>query len=70
MTSTNAYGSEEFDIELKGDGFEVKPKEVSDESIVLMSVTYDNDAQTLTYTIKDTTGAYVTYIFKKGTRKI
>ncbi len=35
MTSTNAYGSEEFDIKLKGDGFEVKPKEVSDESIVL-----------------------------------
>lgn len=68
MTSTNSIASEEFDIELKGDGFEVKQKGQSD---VFMSVKYDKDAQTLSYTIKDaTSGTELNYVLKKGSATI
>ncbi|MCR4604580.1 MAG: hypothetical protein K5639_01110 [Eubacterium sp.] len=63
MTSTNAVTSEEFDIELKGNGFEVKQK---GQSAVFMSVTYDKDKQTLSYKIKDASGNEVEYVMKKG----
>ena len=64
LTSTNITGTLEFDMELKSDGFELKQKGQSD---VFCSVKYDKDAKTLTYAVKDASGATVTSVMKKGT---
>ena len=63
MVSESALSSDEFDIERKADGFEVKQKGKSE---IFMSVKYDADAQTLTYSVEDGQGGTVTQVMKKG----
>ena len=66
ITSTNATSSEEFTMELKSNGFEVKEKGKSE---VFFSVEYDKSKQTLSYKL-NMSGTEATYVMKKGTAEI
>ena len=63
LSSTNATGTLEFDMDLKSNGFELKQK---GQSNVFASVEYDKDAGTLTFSASDASGT-AKYIMKKGT---
>ena len=60
----SALDNSEMDITVKSNGFEVM-----NAGSIFMSVTYDKDADTLSYKIADNSGEH-TYVLKKGTSDI